>query len=134
MTSRKLFYGVGIVVACVVIWIMVESLSQPGVGELKGKFTEVSFYRNENNTGPIIRIYAVHSPDSLWDEMKKYGNYMPHTKYGNTKVYFFSQKDKTPTDLNPDSLHFDTDVAAYCMALYEKSAMGDVRFVKYPFK
>lgn len=134
MASRKLFYGLGFVVAALVIWIMVVSLSQPGVGELKGEFTEVSFYRNENNTGPIVRIYAVHSPDSLWDEMEKYGNFMPHTKYGNTKVYFFSQMDMTPKDLSPDSPHFNSSAVAYCIGMYEKTAMGQVSFVKYPFE
>ncbi|MCH6235907.1 hypothetical protein [Cognataquiflexum rubidum] len=134
MGSRKLFYGLGIVVAALVIWIMVDSLSQPGVNELKGEYTEVAFYRNENNTGPIVRIYAVHSPDSLWEEMEKYGNYMPHTKYGNTKVYFFSQLEKTPKNLRPDPPYFDTEAVSFCSAMYEKNAMGQVSFVKYPFK
>jgi hypothetical protein len=134
MGSRKLFYGLGIVVAALVIWIMVDSLSQPGVNELKGEYEEVAFYRNENNTGPIVRIYAVHSPDSVWEEMEKYGNYMPHTKYGNTKVYFFSQLEETPKSLRSDPPYFDAEAVSFCLAMYEKNAMGQVSFVKYPFK
>jgi hypothetical protein len=71
MGSRKLFYGILIMWFALWFWIMVDSFSQPGVGDLKGEFKEVSFYRNENNTGPIIRIYAVYSPDSLWEEMEQ---------------------------------------------------------------
>ncbi|MCH6198760.1 hypothetical protein MMU07_04145 [Aquiflexum sp. LQ15W] len=134
MGSRKFFYGLIIVVGALVIWIVVDSLSQPGLGELKGEYTEVAFFRNENNTGPIIRIYAIHSPDSLWEEMEKYGNYMPHSKYGSTKVYFFSLREKTPKEVFPESPYFDPVYSEYCLAMYEKAAMGQVRFVKYPFK
>jgi hypothetical protein len=133
MASRKLFYGLMIAVAALVIWIMVDSLSQPGVSELKGEYTEKAFYRNENNTGPIVRIYAVHVADSLWEEMEKYGNYMPHTKYGNTKVFFFSEIENTPNELSPESPYFDPSLEVFCTAMYEKTAMGQVRFVKYPF-
>lgn len=134
MASRKLFYGLLLAVAVLVAWIMVDSLSQPGIGDLQGEFSEVAFYRNENNTGPIIRIFAVHSPDSLWEEMEKYGNYMPHTKYGNTKVFFFKDLDKIPAELFPESPYFEQTLAPNCIAYYEKTAMGQVRFIKYPFK
>jgi hypothetical protein len=134
MTSRKLFYGLGIIVFAIVVWIMVDSLSHPGVSDLEGEFTEVANFRNENNTGPIIRIYAVHTPDSLWDEMEKYGNYMPHTKYGNTKVFFFSKLENTPKEVFPGQPYFERGFEQHCIALYEKTAMGQVTFAKYPFK
>lgn len=134
MASRKLFYGLMIVVALLVGWIIVESLSQPGVDDLEGEFHELAFYRNENNTGPIVRIYAVYSADTLWGEMEKYGQFMPHTKYGNTKVYFFNKREKTPRELFPESPYFDPAYSNSCLAVYEKSAMGQVSFVKYPFK
>ncbi|MCL6259490.1 hypothetical protein M3O96_10345 [Aquiflexum sp. TKW24L] len=134
MASRKLFYGLLIAVVAIVVWIVADSLSQPGISELKGEYTEVAFFRNENNTGPIVRIYSVYAPDSLWDEMEQYGNYMPHTKYGNTKVFFFNQVAKTPKEIAPESPYFDTNLGQDCIAMYEKTAMGQVNFVKYPFK
>jgi hypothetical protein len=107
---------------------------QPGVQDLKGNFTEVAFYRNENNTGPVIRIYAVAVEDTLWEEMKKYGNYMPHTKYGNTKVYFFAKGKSAPSKVFPGEENFEKDYQPFCLALYEKDAMSGVSFQKNPFK
>ena len=66
-----------------------DSFSQRGMKDLKGNFKEVNFYRNEQNTGPVVRIYTVTIADTIWDEMETYGDYMPYTKYGNTKVYYF---------------------------------------------
>ena len=77
-------------------WFIFDSLSLPGVGDLKGNFQEVATYRNENNTGPIVRVYAVTVADTLWREMRQYGDFMPYTKYGNTKVYFFRQGQPVP--------------------------------------
>jgi hypothetical protein len=134
MGSRKLFYGILITVVCLVVYIFIDSFSQPGIGDLKGEYKEVSFFRNENNTGPIIRIYAVYTPDSLWEEMEQYGNYMPHSKYGNTKVFFFGKQKDTPQKLYLEPPHFDQELAKNCIAFYEKSAMGQVSFVKFPFK
>ncbi len=106
---------------------------QPGIDQLKGGFKEVSKYRNDNNTGPVQRIYAVTVKDSIWKEMEDYGNYMPHTKYGNTKVYFFMEGNKVPHVLHPGTENFDASYNQFCIGVYEKSAMSQVAFSKYPF-
>ncbi|MHC2992027.1 hypothetical protein OB13_10670, partial [Pontibacter sp. HJ8] len=84
MSSKSTKYTLLAISAALVIWFIYDSFSLPSVDDLKGDFKEVAFYRNENNTGPIVRIYAVTVADTLWKEMQAYGDYMPHTKYGNT--------------------------------------------------
>jgi hypothetical protein len=115
-------------------WFVFDSLSQPGVGDLKGGFEEVATYRNENNTGPIVRVYAVTVADTLWQQMRQYGDFMPHTKYGNTKVYFFRQGQPMPKTVQPGAVNFDPAFDKYCLAKYEKVVMGNVTFARYPFR
>jgi hypothetical protein len=134
MSTRYVFYALIIVVAALLVWIISDTFTQSGISDLEGEYEELAFYRNENNTGPIVRIYAVYASDTLWDQMKSYGEFMPHTKYGNTKVYFFNSKENTPTTLRPDEPNFDGVYNSYCIGFYEKSSMGQERFVKYPFK
>lgn len=134
MSTRYVFYALILVVAALMVWIISDTVTQPGISDLEGEFEELAFYRNENNTGPIVRIYAVYASDTLWDQMRAYGEFMPHTKYGNTKVYFFSSKENAPKTLRSDEPNFDEGYNTYCTGFYEKSAMGQERFVKYPFK
>jgi hypothetical protein len=134
MSSKYLFYGIIIVITLIIFWIISESLTQPSISDLEGEFVEMAKYRNENNTGPVIRIYAVYSADTLWEEMKKYGDFMPHTKYGNTKVFFFADKTYGPDVVRPSEPYFDSNFHDNCLAQYEKTAMGEVRFKKYPFR
>jgi hypothetical protein len=115
-------------------WFIFDSLSQPGVGDLKGNFQEVAIYRNENNTGPIVRIYAVTVADTLWREMRQYGDFMPYTKYGNTKVYFFRQGQPVPKEVQPGQENFSPEFNKYCLAKYEKEVMGNVSFKPYPLQ
>jgi hypothetical protein len=100
-------------------WFVFDSLSQPGVGDLKGGFQEVAVYRNENNTGPIVRVYAVTVAD---------------TKYGNTKVYFFRQGQPVPKAVQPGTVNFEAEFNKYCLAKYEKEVMGNVTFQRYPLQ
>jgi hypothetical protein len=115
-------------------WFVFDSLSQPGVGDLRGDFEQAATYRNENNTGPIVRVYAVTVADTLWREMRQYGDFMPHTKYGNTKVYFFRQGQPVPKTLQPGAVNFDAEFDKYCLAKYEKEVMGNVSFARYPLQ
>ncbi len=114
-------------------WFIFDSLSQPGVGDLKGNFREVASYRNENNTGPIVRVLAVTVADTLWQQMRQYGDFMPYTKYGNTKVYFFRQGQPVPKEVQPGAVSFDPEFNQNCLAKYEKEVMGNVTFQPYPF-
>ena len=115
-------------------WFVYDSLSQSGVGDLKGNFQEAATYRNENNTGPIVRVYAVTVTDTVWREMRQYGDFMPHTKYGNTKVYFFRQGQPTPKTVRPGQVNFDAEFDKYCLAKYEKEVMGNVTFQRYSLR
>lgn len=107
---------------------------QPGVNDLKGGFKEVAHYRNENNTGPIQHIFAVTVKDTSSAELEIYGNFMPHHKGGNTKVYFFPEGFPVPENLSAGKINFDPRFNPYCIALYEKTAMGNSSIEKYPLK
>ena len=98
--------------------------------DLAGDFKELDFYRNENNTGPIIRIYAVSVADTLYKEMVAYGNLQPHTKYGTTKIYFF--RNRLPKAINIIGAEpcFDQKFNRYCIGVYEKNGMGNVSFLR----
>lgn len=123
-----------IALVLLVVGIIYSSLSQPGINDLTGNFQEVATYRNENNTGPVQRVYAVTVSDTLWSEMETYGNFMPYSKLGNTTVYFFNESQPFPTKLVPGDRNFPPDFNAYCLARYEKSSMGDIRLTRYPFQ
>ncbi len=109
-----------------------DIFDQPGIGDMKAGFKEIAKFRNANNTGPIQRIYVVTVEDSIWKELEDYGNMMPHTKYGNTKVYFFMAGTDVPTQLEPGDVNFNPSFNTRCIALYEKSAMSQVAFNKHP--
>ncbi|RIJ36973.1 hypothetical protein [Pontibacter oryzae] len=124
-----------IALACLlVVWFMYDALSQPSVNDLEGNFKEIAMYRNENNTGPITRIYAVTVEDTLWAQMQAYGDFMPHTKYGNTKVYYFLNTKPLPPEVYPGKLNFEERFQQYTVAKYEKDAMGQVLFVRFPYR
>lgn len=103
------------------------SLSQPGVQDLKGDYRELARYRNENNTGPVIRVFAVATTGRRWEEMRAYGDFMPHTKYGTTRVFFFD-RELEGIHLYPEPPFFDAKWDRYCIASYEKTAMGQVKW------
>ncbi|WP_317195358.1 hypothetical protein [Rufibacter roseolus] len=134
MSGNKLKYTLVAVFAALMVWFVKDAFTQPGVQDLSGDFEEVAIYRNENNTGPIQRIYAVTVSDSLWDQMQQYGDFMPHTKYGNTKVYFFLEGQPAPKEVFPGAQNFDAQFQPHCLARYEKDAMGQVSLVKRPFR
>ncbi|MHA6249735.1 hypothetical protein ACXYMU_17460 [Pontibacter sp. CAU 1760] len=119
--------------AALVIWFIYDTLSIPNTSDLPGNFREVAMYRNENNTGPITRIYAVSVDDTLWNDMEQYGNMMPHTKYGNTKVYFFIKGSPMPARVQPGEEQVPPSYQQHVAALYEKDAMGQATFRQYPF-
>ncbi|AKQ46586.1 hypothetical protein TH63_14640 [Rufibacter radiotolerans] len=134
MTGKNLKYMLLAVLAAFVIWFVKDAFTQPGVNKLSGDFTEVALYRNENNTGPIKRIYAVTTADTLWNQMQQYGDFMPHTKYGTTTVYFFLKGKPVPEKVYPGEQNFDVQFQEQCIARYEKDAMGQVSLVKRPFR
>lgn len=113
---------------------MKGTFSQPGIDDLKSGFKEVGRYRNENNTGPIQYVFSVTVKDTISKEMITYGNFQPHHKGGTTKVYFFLEGTKVPTKLTSGSINFAPKYNKTCIALYEKSPVGNVSLTKTPFQ
>ncbi|MGO4877260.1 hypothetical protein ACEN2P_11715 [Pedobacter psychrotolerans] len=132
MRRKSLIYVITAIVLILVFFMVKDTFNQPGTEDMKAGFKEIAKYRNANNTGPVQRIYVVTVEDSVWKEMKDYGNLMPHTKYGSTKVYFFMANANVPNTLEPGTVNFDPSFNKDCIALYEKSAMSQVAFNKYP--
>ncbi|MEH3114722.1 hypothetical protein [Pedobacter terrae] len=133
MNSKSSVYFLVAGVLVLIFFMVKDIFDQPGINDMKAGFKEVIKYRNDNNTGPIQRVYVVTVKDSIWKEMEDYGNLMPHTKYGNTKVYFFMHHANIPQSLQPGTVNFDPAFNKDCIALYEKSAMSQVAFNKHPY-
>jgi len=122
---------VSVLIIIAIIW---NTISEPGIKDLKSDFKEIAFIRNEQNTGPVIRIYAVSMKSENWEEMERYGNYMPHTKYGITKIYFFLNSSAVPKDLNFGDINISERYQKNCIAIYEKDGMSQSSIRRYPFK
>ena len=127
----KLNHKLYLAATAVLVLIIWNANSQPGVGDLNGGFEEVAMYRNENNTGPIKRVYIVSVEEIEIAEMRTYGDYMLHTKYGNTKVYFFEKGDSMPLEVIGGTTNFDSKFDQYILAKYEKNASGLVTFERF---
>ena len=108
-------------------------LSQPGVNDLPGDFKEIAQSQNENNTGPVNRVYIVTVSDTLWEAMETYGNYMPYAKLGTTTVWFFKNDAPFPTQAKQTGIPFDSEFLQHCLARYHKNNMGAVSLTKFPF-
>lgn len=96
----------------------------------EGKYKELGKYRNENNTGPVVRIFAVKALDADEKWMREFGDAQPHTKYGKTIVFFFSEEIDQEIELSPKEPYFPTELEGSVLATYEKTPMGEVRFTK----
>lgn len=131
--NKKLSTFLSILVIVLIIWMIKGAFMQPGINDLKGSFKNIAHYRNDNNTGPIQHVFAVTVKDTTYAEMKAYGNFMPHHKGGNTKVYFFLAGSPIPTKLYAGRENFDPKFNKYCITLYEKTAMGNASIEKEPF-
>jgi hypothetical protein len=128
--KKAILWSIVVIALGLILWTV---FTQPGPADLKGNFKEVAFIRNEQNTGPVIRVYAVVVSDTLWKEMIDYGNFMPYNKYGNTTVYFFLNKNPYPKQLIIGSNNFDSKFNNYCIGVYQKDVMSQVSLKKLPF-
>ena len=128
---KRIFLIALATIITIIIW---TSFSQDTVNDLSGDFKEMAFFRNENNTGPIIRKYAVSLTDTLWQEMEQYGQMMPYTKYGTTTVFYFIQGSNIPQSLNLSSPSFDVQYQSSCVGKFERNATGVSSFTRYPFR
>ncbi len=129
-------YKVYIIILSVVIVIGIiwNTITEPGIKDLKSDFKELAFIRNEQNTGPVIRIYAVSLKSENLEEMLQYGEYMPHTKYGTTRIYFFLNDGDLPKELNFGEINIADKYRKNCIAIYEKNGMSQSSIRRYPFK
>lgn len=129
-TSRIIFWIIGAIVLALVFYIGKESFTQPGMERFAGKYQELGKYRNENNTGPVVRIFAVKALDPSENWMKEYGEAQPHTKYGKTIVFFFSGDIDQEILLSPKEPYIHQNLEPYVLYTFEKTPMGEVRFTK----
>ena len=127
--TRYVFLLVLALVA-VMVW---SALSESGIADLDTEFTEIDAFQNENNTGPVKRSYVVVVSDSIWEDLKVYGNYMPYSKLGTTTVWFYPDGVRTPPKLEAGTGELTLFGGMSCLARYEKNSMGIVTLTKYPF-
>lgn len=123
-----------VAVAVIVIATLWNAFSQPGLDDFNSTFTEVYLSRNENNTGPVDRVYIITSSDSIFSEMELYGKLMPYSKQGTTKVYFFDANKPYPKTAKRGKVNFDSQFDEYCLARYSKNSYGATTFSVFPFK
>jgi hypothetical protein len=118
----------GIAVLLVVGLIVTESFSEQGIAAYQDQFEEVGYFRNENNTGPVLRIYAYQTQVEDPEVLKSFADLLPHTKYGRTLVFFVNEPVKAPVVLSPESPYFPEILSPSIFAKYEKTPMGEQQF------
>lgn len=123
-----IYYVIAVVVAVIFFQIIRSSLSQPGNERFEGKYEEIGFYRNENNTGPVQRVYAIKVLDESGDWLKEFADSQPHTKYGRTLVFFFSNDVPNGINLTASEPYFSSEFLPFLRAKFEKTPMGESRF------
>lgn len=128
--NKVIFYLIGFVVLILLVQIIRSSFSNPGAQAFEGKFEEAGFYRNENNTGPVVRVYAIRVLDTEIEWMREFAEAQPHTKYGRTLVFFFSPDLKQKVELSPQEPFFSAELQPYLLAKFEKTPMGEGRFAQ----
>lgn len=126
--NKVILYPIGIIVGIIIYQIINASLSQPGLEQYEGKYEEIGYFRNENNTGPVVRVLAIRVLDENPDWMKEFADAQPHSKYGKTHVFFFSSDLTEKVELSPKEPFFDLKYRTFLLAEYEKTPMGESRF------
>ena len=120
---------IGLVVLVVIYQIINASISQPGLDQWNGKYEQIGYYRNENNTGPVVRVLAVKVLNREANWMKEFAEAQPHSKYGRTHVFFFSEEVTGQLELFPTSPFFSEEFRPFLLAEYEKTPMGESKFL-----
>jgi hypothetical protein len=127
---KKIILMVSVIVIGLIFYSLFET---ENINSLEGNFKELGFKRNENNTGPVHRVYAYSIEDTLWSEMRKHADLLPHTKYGSTKVFYFLEN-KIPEEkiaLNLDGLNESSH--QFCIATATIDGQSRLEFKQYPF-
>lgn len=127
--SKLIINLLALVVALLIFWIISASFSHSGKEQWEGKYEEIAYFRNENNTGPIIRILAVRVKDENPDWMEDFGNAQPHSKYGRTLVFYFRSEFSEKVKLSPKEPFFPEEYRPFLLAQFEKTPMAERRFL-----
>lgn len=126
--NSLVLFLLGISVMVVLFFIVKESFSGTGTEAYQEQFEELGFYRNENNTGPVLRLYAYRALTSDPAVMKEFADLLPHTKYGRTLVFFFEEAVIDSVALSPEAPYILPSLQPQLIATYEKTPMGEGRF------
>lgn len=121
--NKKRLVWLGLIVLIIIYIVISDSSLLTNTKEIRGNFTETAFYRNENNSGPVIRLYAVKVDSPLVADFEAYGNSMPHTEHGTTRIFFFDSKQGAPEKLSKGSPHYDT-TRYRAIWVFQKNAVG----------
>jgi len=116
------------VVGIVLYKIISTSFSELGLQKWEGKYEELGYYRNENNTGPIVRVLAIRVKDEDPKWMEEFGHTQPHSKYGRTLVFYFKSTVTEKIKLGPKEPFFDDFFQPYLIAKFEKNSMSRSSF------
>jgi hypothetical protein len=121
-------------IGIIIVAMLLNMLLSENINTIEGGFEELAFVRNENNTGPVHRLYAYHVSDTLWGNIQKHADLLPHTKYGSTEVYYFIAPAKAEAiQLNLNDSKQSNFEREYCIAYLKKNGMGKLSFERFPF-
>src|SRR5690606_33364248 len=123
--SKKRWIGLGLIIAVMLVIVVRDSSLLKDTEKIRGGFTETAFKRNENNSGPVIRLYAVKVDSPLVADFEGYGNSMPHTEHGSTRIFYFDSSKGAPNQLSLETPYYDTSKYE-AISIFQKNAVGDV--------
>ena len=127
---KKIIIGV---IALCIIAITYSVLTMESIHSLEGDFQKLGYVRNENNTGPVHRVYAFTVEDSLWNTMKKHLDLLPHTKYGTTEVFYFLPESSLEVVVSLNAPKLNEQAEKKYIAYGVKNGQGKIIFKKNPF-
>lgn len=127
---KKIILMISVIVVGLIFYSLFET---ENINSLEGGFEELAFERNGNNTGPVQRVYAFSVEDTLWSEMNKHADLLPHTKYGTTEVYYFLKDETTKSELKLSLKGINQTVQSKCIAHFIKDGQARIDFKKHPF-
>lgn len=123
--NKKRWIWFGVVILIIVAIIISDSSLLKNSNKIRGGFTETAFKRNENNSGPVIRLYAVKVDSPLVADYDAYGNSMPHTEHGTTKIFYFDASKGSPHKISLEAPYYDT-TQYQAVSIFQKNAVGTV--------
>lgn len=121
--NKKRLIWAGVIVLIIIYIIVSDTSLLTNTKEIRGSFSETAFKRNENNSGPVVRLYAVKVDSPLVADFEAYGNSMPHTEHGTTKIFFFDSEQGAPEQISLEPPYYDTS-RYHAIWVFQKNAVG----------